>query len=198
MIFRPNSAEMDDCEYFATNFECDQCGACCQKLIISAYTIDLLREPKLRDHMHPEITITGMNTGEQEITLYDENTRQCPFLTVIDNPDTPTTLPHTCTCQIYASRPNPCVALLPGDPKCQQARLLKSLPPLFDKYGNTPDKARFIRYGVNNYSPDVIQEVHYHVYGVPIIITHADDPTDIIDAINNLIEQAPPEETDNT
>lgn len=51
---------------------------------------------------------------------------QCPFLD------------SSCKCSIYDTRPLTCVAVEPGDAKCQQARLMKGLPMLCDQDGQKP------------------------------------------------------------
>lgn len=106
------------------NFRCDNCGACCQKLLVEADYIDVQREPRLYD------IFTGdrskLRNGEQVVMLYDLDKMQCPFLS------------DSCHCSIYSTRPNECVSIEPGDAKCQQARHMKGLPLLRDINGNEP------------------------------------------------------------
>jgi Fe-S-cluster containining protein len=105
------------------SYECDLCGACCRgHLIVEAYEIDLLREPRLAS---ADPHYCGRPLSDVQHELADEGkcivlaaARPCMFL----NSD--------CRCQIYPTRPNACVAMEAGDEQCQLARLLHGLPPL--------------------------------------------------------------------
>lgn len=105
------------------NFTCDQCGACCSRLIVMADGLDAMREPRLLD------VYTGdrakLRSGEASILLWSAETKACPFL---------------CggMCSIYQTRPTECVGVEPGDAKCQQARWAAKLPMLVDRDGNPP------------------------------------------------------------
>lgn len=105
-------------------FRCDNCGACCKVLIVEADYLDVQREPRLYE------IFTGdklkLHDGEHAVMLYDLEKRQCPFLD------------ESCHCSIYATRPNECVSVEPGDAKCQQARHMKGFPLLRDVDGNEP------------------------------------------------------------
>lgn len=96
-------------------YECDQCGACCQELIVTVYELDLWREPQLKEHVriYREPGIDGdigmLACGSQ---------LPCPFLDAEQN------------CGIYPTRPNVCVALQAGDDQCQHARQIAGLAPL--------------------------------------------------------------------
>lgn len=107
------------------NFSCDNCGACCQSLIIEASYHDAMREPKLYEIR--SVDKEKLRTGEHCIMLYDSETKACPFL------DGTTKL-----CGIYPTRPACCVLVEPGDAKCQQARNMMGLPLLRDRNGNEP------------------------------------------------------------
>lgn len=106
------------------NFRCDNCGACCQKLIVEATHLDAKREPRLYE------IFTGdrekLRIGAHVISLYDLDKKQCPFLD------------ERCHCSIYPTRPNECVDVEPGDAKCQQARNMAGLPLLKDTNGKEP------------------------------------------------------------
>ncbi len=106
------------------NFRCDNCGACCKQLIVEGSRIDAEREPKLYS------IFTGdkakLRTGEHCVMLWDSKRGCCPFLNAENH------------CDIYHTRPNECVAVEPGDAKCQQARHMQGLPLLRDIDGNEP------------------------------------------------------------
>ncbi len=120
------------CEYLAAvfgcqmneNFECDQCGACCQgHLIVEAYALDVIREPHLATAakpLRPDQTYeTLMADLEQEgKCLVIACGSPCKFLT------------ETFKCAIYPTRPNVCVAMEAGDEQCQLAREAAGLEPL--------------------------------------------------------------------
>lgn len=116
------------------NFECDQCGACCQTLIVEADYLDALREPRLFQ-INEEVTREGLHSGQQCVVLYDSERNCCPFLRG-------SMLKPGCHfCSIYQTRPNECVSVEAGDAKCQQARGMKGLGILKDKNGNVPTRA---------------------------------------------------------
>lgn len=111
------------------DFECDRCGECCRQLLVEAYWIDAEREPKLYQISNHPVTRPQMREGST-ILLWDQETRECPFLKY-ENTD------HTC-CEIHDTRPTCCVAVEAGDAKCQQARLQAGRELLADRNGNTP------------------------------------------------------------
>ncbi len=105
-------------------YECDHCGACCKgHLIVEAYELDVLREPRLatadisgrtRD-MAEEVLMAEL---EQEgKCLIIAGGQQCTFLDVNN-------------CAIYTTRPNVCVAMKPGVDQCNEARYAEGLPAL--------------------------------------------------------------------
>lgn len=110
------------------NFACDNCGACCQSLIVEAYDYDARREPRLYQ-IDGRVDRQKLRDGEHCIMLYDVETKACPFL------DGETKL-----CGIYATRPVACVMVEPGDAKCQQARKMRGLPMLRDRDENEPSR----------------------------------------------------------
>ena len=100
-------------------YECDRCGACCQgTLIVEAYYVDALREPRILD-----ADVTGRKSTLDDLSDDDRciilaaNT-PCKFLGS-DN-----------RCTIYPTRPNVCVGMEAGDTQCQDARQCRDLPPL--------------------------------------------------------------------
>lgn len=120
------------------NFACDQCGACCQALIVEADEIDVRREPKLLEYLVGDRD--RLRQGLVSITLFSAETKSCPFL---------------CggRCSIYQTRPLECVAVEPGDAKCQQARWVKKLPMLADRDGNPPSE-ELLRCSADHYGLD--------------------------------------------
>lgn len=101
------------------HYECDRCGACCQgTLIVEAYHIDALREPRIlgADVSSRQTSLDDL-TDEDRCILLAANT-PCKFLGN-DN-----------CCTIHPTRPNVCVAMPAGDEQCQYARRMRGLPPL--------------------------------------------------------------------
>lgn len=100
-------------------YECDRCGACCRgTLIVEAFHVDALREPRVLDAdvtgRHP--TIDELSEDDRCIVLAANH--PCRFLSA-----------EGC-CTIYPTRPNVCVAMQAGGEQCQEARRQLSLPPL--------------------------------------------------------------------
>lgn len=116
------------------HFECDRCGACCRSLIVEADYLDCLREPKLFT-INPGLTRKHIEQGGV-VVLLDPATMECPLLGTTTGTDGK----ETTYCQIHPTRPNECVAVEAGDAKCQQARAMKGLSLLCDKYGNPPSR----------------------------------------------------------
>lgn len=103
----------------SAGYECDRCGACCSGvLIVEAYHLDALREPRILDAdvTGRKVTIDDL-TDEDRCILLAAN-RPCQFLAA-----------DGC-CTIYPPRPNVCVSMEAGDEQCQQARSQVGLPPL--------------------------------------------------------------------
>ena len=102
-----------------SRYECDRCGACCQgTLIVEAYYLDVLREPRVLD-----ADVCGRRPTMDELS--DETrcivlaaNQACRFLSADGR------------CTIYPTRPNACVAMQAGDEQCQDARRQQGLPPL--------------------------------------------------------------------
>ena len=104
-----------------SKYECDQCGACCQGLlIIEADSIDLQREPRLieadacREGQTVEETLSDLEESGQCLVIAG----RCRFLS------------RDCLCSIYPTRPNACVGMQAGDHQCQEVRRLVGLPQL--------------------------------------------------------------------
>lgn len=113
-----------------SKFKCDQCGACCRALLIEADYVDVMREPRLL-RLHPGISRDGLRNNGQCVVLRDTDLRRCLFMRSVG--------PYLCA--IYPTRPRACVAVEPGDAKCQQARQVDRLPVLCDQDGNRPTAA---------------------------------------------------------
>ena len=96
---------------------CDGCGLCCRHLIVEAYAIDVVREPRIemecplpRRNVHlPVLEACWILTGPGGA---------CPFLTKEQR------------CGIYPTRPNSCVSFMVGGHKCQELRKEHGLPPV--------------------------------------------------------------------
>jgi Fe-S-cluster containining protein len=118
-----------------SKYECDQCGACCTKLIVEIEELDVIREPRLIGKAEPfrqppgtclvdedgepaEEIVPGYGGGAM---LACGATHPCPMLGA-DN-----------LCTIYPSRPNVCVSFQAGSDQCRQARGMAGLPPLEPK-----------------------------------------------------------------
>lgn len=115
------------------NFDCDNCGACCNSLIVEAHDYDVRREPRLYQIFKGDRQ--KLRDGEHCIILYDSETKACPFL-VTEGDDSSKRV-----CSIYETRPVACVMVEPGDAKCQQARRMKGLPLLKDRNGKEPSRS---------------------------------------------------------
>ncbi len=101
-------------------YECDLCGACCRgTLIVEAYSLDALREPRIlgADVTGRRPTLDELADDDGRCILLAAN-QACRFL----SPDG--------RCTIYPTRPNNCVGMEAGDEQCQQARSRLGLPPL--------------------------------------------------------------------
>lgn len=110
----------------AGKYECDECGACCRKLIVEIDLVDVLREPKLREVVTPFKSEAFFENEEDERLHGDDpfangaalaTCKPCPML-----------CGNKCT--IYPTRPNVCVGFSAGSSQCQEARDREGLPPL--------------------------------------------------------------------
>jgi len=95
---------------------CENCGLCCEHLLVEADAVDVLREPRIE---------TARPLGKRAVSLSVLDAcwvlacpgKSCAFLT-----------PQR-RCGIYPTRPHACVAFLAGSGKCQQLRTEYGLPP---------------------------------------------------------------------
>lgn len=101
-------------------YECDACGACCSGLlIVDAEWLDAVREPRLLDADVSNVRISlDVLADDDGHCIILAATKPCRFLA----PDK-----H---CDIYATRPNCCVAFEAGSEQCQEVRKERGLPPL--------------------------------------------------------------------
>lgn len=110
-----------------TQYECDQCGACCQgHLIVEVYELDVLREPRLAAN---SLSSATHDTNSQDLMAALDQEGTCLVIACGDE--------HPCPflgidklCGVYPTRPNACVAMPAGDEQCQSARRAARLPPL--------------------------------------------------------------------
>jgi len=91
--------------------ECDcclHCGACCRGLLIEAYRLDVLREPRLLNAPpnNDSLTLEDLKDDDKCIIL----ALPCTFL----GPDN--------LCSIYPTRPNICVGFEADGEHCRQVR----------------------------------------------------------------------------
>jgi Fe-S-cluster containining protein len=110
--------------------KCQQCGACCEGLILDADWLDALREPKIVDRgkkMDGNGTLDELATG-WNLTCGNP----CPFLTPllwVNKAGVCDGQPHR-SCSIYRTRPNACLGMIPGGSQCDDCRRRAGLPPL--------------------------------------------------------------------
>jgi Fe-S-cluster containining protein len=105
-----------------TIYECDKCGACCRTLLVEAYELDVLREPRL---VAADTNYASLSLEQTLETLQDEF-----HCLIIAGPGRPCAFLDDNGCSIYPTRPNTCVAMLPGDETCQEVRAAEGLLPL--------------------------------------------------------------------
>lgn len=91
-------------------YACDQCGACCRKLLIEITEIDLVREPKLLPVLRGRFRSGGGLLAA---------CKPCPML-------------YENKCTIYETRPTVCAEFPPGGEQCQDARERDGLPRLLE------------------------------------------------------------------
>jgi len=101
---------------------CENCGACCRRLIIEATYLDVLRHPLI---VRVAATMDGHGTIPPEEAKWLLNRQDagrdrhhCLFLRADKR------------CGIYATRPNECVAFEPGSDQCCRARAEEGMLPL--------------------------------------------------------------------
>ena len=100
-----------------TTGSCDNCALCCQYLLVEADAVDVLREPRIESerplgNIHPRLSVLDV------CWLLAGPGMPCPFLTPEKK------------CDIYPTRPEDCVAFVPGSPKCQELRKEFGLAPV--------------------------------------------------------------------
>lgn len=108
-------------------YECDQCGLCCQHLIVEADWADVLREPRIADRC------PNPATGETPPL------EQCWILAPAPDADACPFLGEDHACAIHPTRPTACVTFAAGSPRCQQLRARAGLPPLAPAARPGPD-----------------------------------------------------------
>lgn len=112
-------------------YECDQCGACCEGLIVEAQLSDGLREPRI-------VEKCKLMDGHGKLPILDAAysiacgaTQPCPFASR-DNGK------HRCG--IYPTRPEVCVSFMAGGVKCRELRAERKLPPLVGRAAVTTNE----------------------------------------------------------
>jgi Fe-S-cluster containining protein len=98
------------------NYPCENCGLCCEHLLVEADAFDVLREPKI-ETAYPLKYVSG------QLSVHDA-------CWILGGPDTPCAfLTRQKRCRIYPTRPHTCVAFLAGSGKCEELRQEHGLPP---------------------------------------------------------------------
>ena len=96
-------------------YECDGCGACCRTKLVDVFDEDLLREPRLNEHM-TKLREPGIDFEIGYLNCLRNGA--CPFL---DDEN---------RCSIYPTRPVACVVFPAGSEECQEARRTFDISPL--------------------------------------------------------------------
>lgn len=100
-----------------SQYECDCCGACCRgTLIVEAYYLDAVREPRILDADVSGRRRTMDDLSDDDRCVVLAANRPCRFLSADGR------------CAIYPTRPNVCVGMEAGDEQCQEARARMGLP----------------------------------------------------------------------
>lgn len=107
---RATGARMSNISLSQLIFECDQCGACCRKLILEADHLDAIREPRIQAEGRLLDGKGKIDFDEAEWGLNNPDGMACVFL----NEDN--------SCGIYNTRPSECVSFQAGSEQCQMAR----------------------------------------------------------------------------
>jgi Fe-S-cluster containining protein len=96
---------------------CENCGLCCEHLIVEADAVDVLREPQIE---------TARPLGRRAVSL-----SVLDACWILAGPGMPCSfLMPDKRCAIYPKRPHACVAFVPGIPQCQELRKEHGLPPV--------------------------------------------------------------------
>jgi len=102
-----------------SQYDCDCCGACCRgTLIVEAYYLDAVREPRILDADVSGHRRTRDDLSDDDRCVLLAANHPCRFLSADGR------------CAIYPTRPNVCVGMEAGDDQCQEARHRLDLPPL--------------------------------------------------------------------
>ena len=117
----------------APAYECDRCGACCERLIVEVDEIDLAREPRLKAVVEPFKV-----DGHQEEYTDQDGRAALPLVPGFEHggllacgKNMPCgMLGADKKCGVYPTRPNVCVAFRAGSEACQTAREMAGLAPL--------------------------------------------------------------------
>lgn len=113
----------------SNKYDCDQCGACCRKLIVEIDYIDIQREPRLREVTKPfRISPDECFLDDNDQPIENPDTYMAGAMLACANPCPMIGADNLCT--IYPSRPNVCVAFAAGSEQCQDARERSGLPRL--------------------------------------------------------------------
>ena len=90
-------------------YVCDCCSLCCQRLLVEANALDVLREPQIQALRPLPCRPVSLPVLDACWILGGPG-MPCPFLN------------RESRCRIYRSRPGVCVTFMAGSPKCQELR----------------------------------------------------------------------------
>lgn len=114
-----------------SQYQCDECGACCAYPIIEIEYVDALREPRLREVSRPFSIPEGMClTDEDDEPIEITDPFQVGASLAVGRKNPCPLLGADKRCTIYPTRPTCCVAFQAGSRLCQESREAHGLPPL--------------------------------------------------------------------
>lgn len=96
---------------------CQNCGLCCEHLLVEADAVDVMREPRIEIERPLGKRAVSLSVLDACWILAGPG-MPCVFLTPKKR------------CAIYPSRPQTCVAFVPASPKCQELRIEQGLKAL--------------------------------------------------------------------
>lgn len=100
-----------------THDPCKNCALCCEHLLVEADVVDVLREPRIE---------LERPLGKRAVSL-----SVLDACWVLSGPGTPCAfLTPEKRCSIYPTRPQACVAFVPGETRCHELRKAHGLGPV--------------------------------------------------------------------
>jgi Fe-S-cluster containining protein len=109
---------------------CENCGLCCEHLLVMPNALDVLREPRIEaERPLGKISLPILEAS----WLLAGPGKPCPFLTPKKH------------CGIYPTRPNVCVSFIAGSAKCLELRDEHAMPPVILESSATKILADIVR-----------------------------------------------------